>query len=179
MSQIRVYGFSSTPSTPWGRLRIRRSSKRRCARGSASSPLRGYIRDSNGAPAGEPRLPIPLPRLSRLPCWARVSGLASIPLEGRISDPMGFRGYARRGGCASTGSSIGRAYPFQQVAHEGDTFPISWLLVDTHAFASLLAGEPPLAPALSGRAILRGERGHVASDRTFSPARFFRYCSSK
>ena len=73
-------------------------------------------------------------------------GLASIPLEGRISDPMGFRGYARRGGCEPPGSSIRRAYPFQQVAHERDTFPISWLLVDTHARIALLAGEPPLAP---------------------------------
>ena len=147
VSQIRVYGFSSIPSTPWGRLRIRRSSERRCARGSASSPLCGYIRDFNGVLAGEPRLPMLLPRLSYLPRMARVSGLASIPLKGRISDPMGFRGYARRGGCASMGSSIGRAYPFQQVAHERDTFPISWLLVDTHAFVALLAGEPPLAPA--------------------------------
>ena len=76
---------------------------------------------------------------------------------------MGFRGYARRGGCASMGSSIGRAYPFQQVAHERDTFPISWLLVDTHARIALLAGEPPLAPGLSGRAILRGRYGRKAS----------------
>lgn len=46
------------------------------------------------------------------------------------------------------GSSIGRAYPFQQVAHEGDIFPISWLLVDTHAFVAPLVGEPPLGPCL-------------------------------
>lgn len=78
--------------------------------------------------------------------WAWKLGLASIPLEGRIFDPMGFRGYARRGGCESPGSSTRCAYPFQQVAHERDTSPVSWLLVDTHARTELLAGEPPLAP---------------------------------
>lgn len=76
--------------------------------------------------------PIGLPDEEAAWAW-KVIGFSKYPIGGMHFRSNGFSWIRVTRRMRILGSSIRRAYPFQQVAHERETPPISWLLVDTHA----------------------------------------------